>query len=103
MAIARFFTLTFSLDDDLAENVPRIRNFAEDLDRAICRDGRAMLMGEDALDRVTDILSVEVYKKANISAVSKAITSLLNKHSLSAMCRVRRHTNDPLTVPVTLR
>lgn len=103
MAVARFFTLTFSLNDDPAENVPRIRNFAEDLHRAICRDDRATLMGQDALDRVTDILSVEVYKKADIAAANKAITSLLNKHSLSEMCRVRRHTNDPLIAPVTLR
>jgi uncharacterized protein YggU (UPF0235/DUF167 family) len=48
-------------------------------------------MGEGLLDKTRDVLTVEVFKTADIGAVNTSIKRLLAKHHLSPHCQVTRH------------
>jgi hypothetical protein len=86
----RKLLIEFEVDGDGdAANTHRVRNFAEDLHRALT-DNELAEMSVDEIDRATDKVHVRVKAVRDLGSIEMLIKRKLRHHRLSARIRSER-------------
>jgi hypothetical protein len=81
------FTVRFTFADAADDSIHRIRNFAEDLHRAVTRDGVGHV---ENMDTAVTFVSVRVGSKQNLGKAAALVRALLERHHLAEDAVIER-------------